>query len=75
VASTQFSAANAVRVVLEAVDQSDLDTIEVPAAPDVHYRRLDGRKLNPACCNGFRVNDGLVPDYRIYNFALTVQPP
>ena len=66
VASTQFSAANTVRVVLEAVDQSDLDTIEVPAALDVHYRRLDGRELNLPCCNVFRVSDGLVRDYRIY---------
>jgi hypothetical protein len=66
VASTQFSAANTVRVVLEAVDQSDLDTIEVPAALDVHYRRLAGRELNLRCCNLFRVSDGLVRDYRIY---------
>ena len=72
VASTQlsaantFSAANTVRVVLEAVDQSDLDTIEVPAALDVHYRRLARRQLNLPCCNVFRVSDGLVRDYRIY---------
>ena len=63
---------------LEAVDQSDLDTIEAPTAPDVHlrfgdagptevhYRRLDGRELNLPCCNVFRVSDGLVRDYRIY---------
>jgi hypothetical protein len=66
VASTQFSAANTVHVVLEAVDQSDLDTIEVPAALDVHYRRLAGRELNLPYCNVFRVSDGLVRDYRIY---------
>jgi hypothetical protein len=65
-ASTQFSAANTVRVVLEAVDRSNLDTIEVPGALDVHYRRLDGRELNLRCCNVFRVSDGLVRDYRIY---------
>ena len=65
-ASTQFSAANTVHVVLEAVDQSDLDTIEVPAALDVHYRRLARRQLNLPCCNVFRVSDGLVRDYRIY---------
>ena len=72
VASTQlsaantFSAANTVRVVLEAVDQSDLDTIEVPAALDLHYRRLARRQLNLPYCNVFRVSDGLVRDYRIY---------
>jgi hypothetical protein len=66
VASTQFSAANTVRVVLEAVDQSDLDTTEVPAALDVHYRRLAGRELNLPCCNLFRVSDGVVRDCRIY---------
>ena len=65
-ASTQFSATNTVRVVLEAVDQSDLDTIEVPTGPDVHYRRLDGRELNLPSCNVFRVSDGLIRDYRIY---------
>jgi hypothetical protein len=65
VASMQSSAANTVRVVLEAVDQSDLDTIEAPTATDVHYRRLDGRELNPPCCNVFRVSDGPVPDSHI----------
>jgi ketosteroid isomerase-like protein len=38
VAPTQPSAADTVRVVLEAVDQSDLDTIGAPTAPDVHFR-------------------------------------
>jgi hypothetical protein len=66
VASTQFSAANTVRVVLEAVDQSDLDTIAVPTNPDVHYRRLDGRLLNLPCCNVIRVSDVVVRDYRSY---------
>jgi hypothetical protein len=66
VASTQSSAANTVRVVLEAVDQSDLDTIEAPTAPDVHHRGLDGCELNLLCCNVFRANDGLVRDYRVY---------
>ena len=65
-ASTQFGAANTVRVELEAVGQSDLDTIELPIGTDVHYRRLDGRELNLLCCNVFRVSDGLVRDYRIY---------
>ena len=65
-ASTQSSAANTVRVVLEAVDQSDLDTIEAPTAPDVHHRGLDGCELNLLCCNVFRASDGLVRDYRIY---------
>jgi hypothetical protein len=65
VAPTQFSAADTVRVVRGAVDQSDLDAAEAPAAPDVRYRRLDGWELNPLCCNLFRVNDGLVQDYRI----------
>ena len=37
-APTQFSAANTVRAVLEAVNQSNLDTIEAPTAPDVHFR-------------------------------------
>ena len=65
-ASTQFSAANTVRVLLKAVDQSDLDTIEVPTAPDFHYLRVDGVELNLPCCSVFRVSDGLVRDYRIY---------
>jgi ketosteroid isomerase-like protein len=38
VAPTQFSTANTVRVVLEAIDQPDLDTIEGPTAPDVDFR-------------------------------------
>jgi hypothetical protein len=66
VASTQFGAANTVRVELEAVGQSDLDTIELPIGTDVHYRRLDGRELNLPCCNVFRVTGGLLRDYRIY---------
>jgi hypothetical protein len=66
VARTQFSAADTVRVVLEVVDQSDLDTIEAPNTPDVHHRRLDGCELNLPCCNVFRVSDGLVRDYRIH---------
>jgi hypothetical protein len=66
VASTQFSAANTVRVELAAVGQSDLDTIKLPIGTDVQYRRLAGRELNLPCCNVFRVSDGLVRDYRIY---------
>ena len=38
VTPTQLSAANTVRVVLEAVDQSDLHTIGAPNAPEVHFR-------------------------------------
>jgi hypothetical protein len=33
---------------------------------DVYYRRLDGRELTSPCCNIFRVDNGLVDDYRIY---------
>jgi len=66
VASTQFSAANTVRVELAAVGQSDLDTIELPIGTAVHYRRLDGRELNLPCCHMFRVADGLLRDYRTY---------
>jgi hypothetical protein len=65
VAPTQFSAADTVRVVLEAVDQSDLDATEAAAAPDVRYRRQDGWDTNPLCCNLFRVNDRPVRDHRI----------
>ena len=108
-APTRFSAADTVCVVLEAVDQSNLDTIEASTAPDVHFRfgnsdptetnsglrapaqsyraaiadihresvdvlgigngtvveildvhcrRLDGRELNPPCCNVFHVSAG-----------------
>ena len=34
----QCSAANTVRVLLKAVDMSDLDTIDALTAPDVHFR-------------------------------------
>jgi hypothetical protein len=66
VASTQFGAANTVRVELAAVGHSDLDTIELPIGTDVQYRRLAGRELNLPCCNVFRVTGGLLWDYRIY---------
>jgi hypothetical protein len=65
VAPTQFSAADTVRVVRGAVDPPDLNATEAPAAPDVRYRRPDGRELNPLCWNLFRVNDELARDYRI----------
>jgi ketosteroid isomerase-like protein len=38
----------------------------VVALMDVYYRRLDGRELALPCCNVFRVQNGLVDDYRIY---------
>ena len=38
----------------------------VIAEIDVHYERLDGRKVTLPCCNVFRVRDGLVCDYRVY---------
>jgi ketosteroid isomerase-like protein len=38
----------------------------VIAEMDVHYERLDGRKVTLPCCNVFRVRDGLVSDYRVY---------
>jgi hypothetical protein len=38
VAPTRFSAEDTVRVVLEAVDQSNLDTIEAPTDPAVDFR-------------------------------------
>lgn len=66
VTSTQFSAANTVRVELAAIGQSDLDTIELPVGTAVRYRRLAGRELNLPCCNVFRVTDGLLRDYRTY---------
>ncbi len=33
---------------------------------EVHYERLDGRRVTLPCCNVFRVRDGLVSDYRVY---------
>ncbi|MFD7446640.1 nuclear transport factor 2 family protein [Streptomyces sp. NPDC059909] len=33
---------------------------------DVHYERLDGKKLTLPCSNFFRFRDGLVDNYRIY---------
>ena len=83
-APTQFSAAGTVRVALEAVDQSDLDTIEAPTAQDVHlrfgdagptevhYRRLDGCERNMPYCNVFRVSDGLLQDCHVYMDAYPV---
>jgi ketosteroid isomerase-like protein len=38
----------------------------VIAELDVHYQRLDGRRVTLPCCNVFRVRDGLVSDYRVY---------
>lgn len=38
----------------------------VIAEMDVHYERLDGRKVTLPVCNVFRVRDGLVSDYRVY---------
>jgi ketosteroid isomerase-like protein len=38
VVTTQYSAADTVRVLLRAVDMADLDTIEALTAPDVHFR-------------------------------------
>lgn len=32
----------------------------------VHYTRLDGKALTLPCFNVFRVDDGLISDYRIY---------
>ena len=38
----------------------------VIAEMDVHYERLDGRKVTLPVCNVFRVRDDLVSDYRVY---------
>ena len=38
----------------------------VIAEMDVHYERLDGRRVTLPCCNVFRVREGLVSDYRVY---------
>jgi ketosteroid isomerase-like protein len=38
----------------------------VVAVMDVWYRRRDGREFTLPCCNVFRLNDGLVLDYRIF---------
>jgi ketosteroid isomerase-like protein len=38
----------------------------VIAEMDVHYERLDGRRVTLPVCNVFRVRDGLVSDYRVY---------
>ena len=38
----------------------------VIAEMDVHYERLDGRKVTLPVCNVFRVRDGQVSDYRVY---------
>ena len=38
----------------------------VIAEMDVHYERLDGRKVTLPVCNVFRLRDGLVSDYRVY---------
>jgi len=38
----------------------------VIAEMDVHYERLDGRKVTLPVCNVFRVRGGLVSDYRVY---------
>jgi ketosteroid isomerase-like protein len=42
-----------------------LDDVVI-AEMDVHYQRLDGKKVTLPCCNVFRVRDGLVSDYRVY---------
>jgi len=38
----------------------------VVAEMNVHYERLDGKKVTLPVCNVFRVRDGLVSDYRVY---------
>ena len=38
----------------------------VIAEMDVHYERLDGRKVTLPVCNVFRVRGGLVSEYRVY---------
>jgi ketosteroid isomerase-like protein len=39
---------------------------------DVHYIRLDKRKVTLPCCNVFRLRDGLVSEYRSYIDATPV---
>jgi ketosteroid isomerase-like protein len=38
----------------------------VVAELDVHYLRLDGTEVTLPSCNVFRVQDGLISEYRIY---------
>jgi ketosteroid isomerase-like protein len=33
---------------------------------DVHYTRLDGRKITIPCCNVFQIRDGLISEYHSY---------
>jgi ketosteroid isomerase-like protein len=39
---------------------------------DVHYTRLDGGHVTIPCCNVFRLQDGLVAEYRSYIDATPV---
>src|ERR1700759_4990665 len=48
------------------LDLWEVDDGTVIGIMDVYYRRLDGIELNLACCNVFRLRDGIVNDYRIY---------
>jgi ketosteroid isomerase-like protein len=44
----------------------EVDDGTVIAVMNVHYERLDGRKLSLPCCNLFRVRGGQVNDYRVF---------
>jgi ketosteroid isomerase-like protein len=39
---------------------------------DVHYTRLDGGNVTLPCCNVFRIQDGLISEYRSYIDAAPV---
>ncbi len=39
---------------------------------DVHYTRHDGRVVTVPCCNVFRLQDGLIAEYRSYIDATPV---
>jgi limonene-1,2-epoxide hydrolase len=44
----------------------EIDGHNVVCVMDVHYERLDGRRLTLPCCNVFRLSGELIADYRIY---------
>ena len=46
--------------------QVDGEPDTVVARMTVHYTRLDGTEIDLPCCNLFRLQHGLVADYRIY---------
>jgi ketosteroid isomerase-like protein len=54
--------------ILDVYRDSDVAIVEF----DVHYTRFDGNVVTLPCCNVFRLQDGLIAEYRSYVDATPV---